>query len=137
MNQRYKATLKNFADCEDGSVTIEAVLWFIMMIGVIGLLVDATMVFQSYSQALRTLQDGNRNYSVGRFESVEENELYIKTELASLSPKVSATSTVSGNIITTVVTLPVTDLGLVGFFNGLDSLNVNISGKHYLETFGT
>lgn len=137
MNMPRIKLLVSFAKSEDGSITIEALLWFIMMIAVIGLLVDATLVFQSYSQALRTLQDGNRNLSVGRFETVGETEAYIKTQLSSLSPNAAATATVSGNIVTTVVTLPVTDLGLVGFFNGLDTVNLKISGKHYLEVFGT
>lgn len=137
MRLRRFSLLKRFANAEDGSISIEAVLWFIMMTGVIGLLIDATMVFQSYSLALRTLQDGNRNLSVGRFETEAETETYIQTELAGLSPNVTATATMNGRIVTTFVTLPVTDLGLVGFFNGLDSVKLNISGKHYLETPGT
>jgi Flp pilus assembly protein TadG len=137
---------KQFYDDQEGSVGIEVILWMIMMLGIVGIIVDASAIFYSHSEVLRTLQDGNRNLSVRRFDSTDEIEQYIETQLARLSSNVVATSSLADisltsslrdRVVTTVVNIPTADLGLLGFFEVLNGAEIKVTAQYYIEDIGS
>lgn len=127
--------LKRFGPCERGSVTIEALMWFIMMVGIIGITIDVAAVFHTQSDVLRTLQDGNRRMSANSLKTTDAVEDYIEAELAYLSSNVVATSTEDtvNNIISTTVSVPARDLQWLGFFSSFNNVTIRVSGQHYIE----
>lgn len=122
---------------EDGAVTLEALFWVVAIVTIFGLVVDASSLFYTQSNVLRTVQDANRNMSIGRFRTAEEAKNYVETTLAPVSPNASATVTVAGNVVTTRVTVPAGDLQLIGILAPLSGIPITVQGRHYIEDYGT
>lgn len=129
--------MKRFARETDGSATVEFVLWFPLVIIVFALLANVTMMFYSQNEVLRAIQDGNRNMSVGRFETTLENESYIEARIAGLLPNARATSTVNSGVVTTIVTYPASDVIFLNAFNNFSSLRLSARADHYIEDWDT
>lgn len=122
---------------EDGAVTIEALFWVVAIVFVFGLVVDASALFYTQSNVLRTVQDANRNMSIGRFRTPEEAKAYVETVLDPVSPNAAATVTVVDNVVTTRVTVPAGDLQLIGILAPLSGIPITVQGRHYIEDYGT
>jgi Flp pilus assembly protein TadG len=122
-----------FLKKEDGTATVEAVIWLPLFFLVLFLMVDAAMIFAGQSQALRVVQDANRNMSIGRFRTAAETEAYIEQQLARLSAGVNAISTVTAGVVTTTVSLPARDLQFSGFFIPFMEGTLSVSADHLIE----
>ncbi|MDA5094983.1 pilus assembly protein [Aliiroseovarius sp. KMU-50] len=118
---------------EDGGVTIEAVLWVPMFVIILAMIADVSLVFFRQSTILRTVQDANRAYSIGRITSEEATAKYVTDSLATLSSTATATTTQSLGIVQTTASVPVSDLTAVGVFNFLSGYNIGVSARHYIE----
>jgi Flp pilus assembly protein TadG len=85
--------IKAFLRRDDGSATIEFVLWLPLVMAILLLIVDSSMLFMSRSHAIRVLQDTNRLYSVGQFtgdttaERLTKAQDYALARLRDLSPR--------------------------------------------------
>jgi Flp pilus assembly protein TadG len=124
---------RNLLHREDGSATVETVLWLPLFFAAFGLMTDAAMVFNGHSRVTRILQDANRNLSVGRFVDEDETETYILAALNALAPNATASTTVTAGVATSVVQVPATDLEILGMFSALNSLTLTITSQQYLE----
>ena len=124
---------KEFRADERGSATVEAVLWLPAFVFLFVMIADVSLVFHRQSQILRVTQDANRAYSVGKLSSNAATEAFIKSALANLSSRVTATTVVTGGIIKSDVRVPVVDLVAVGFFKFLSGYSVSVKAEHFLE----
>lgn len=134
--KRLLAGTPGFRDREDGTATVEAVLWFPIFIAVFGLMVDSAMIFHGQSKVLRIVQDANRNLSIGRFDSDAEVEAYIDAELATIGVTSSQTEAVSDLVagtVTTMVLVPASELQLLGYFSALTNLEIPVTAQHMRE----
>lgn len=129
--------LRRQAAREDGAVTVEALFWVVCIVFIFGLIVDASSLFYTQSNVLRTVQDANRNMSIGRFRTPEEAKAYVETALDPVSPNAVATVTVVANVVTTRVTVPAGDLQLIGILAPLSGVPITVQGRHYIEDYGT
>ena len=120
---------------EDGAATVEAVIWLPVFLLVLFLMVDVALVFVGQSEALRVVQDANRNMSIGRFRTAAETEAYVEARLAGLSAGVEAVSVVNAGIVTTTVTLPARDLQMSGLFTAVINANLSVSADHLIENW--
>ncbi len=118
---------------DDGSATIEAVLWMPFFLAAFTFVVDGTMIFHNHSQILRVVQDANRGLSVGRYDTEAETETEIEARLASVSPNTNATTSISAGVIRTTVTVPAADLDVIGMFAGLAAPTLTLTTQHFLE----
>jgi len=121
---------------EDGTATVEAVLWFPIFIAVFGLMVDAAMIFHGQSKVLRVVQDANRNLSIGRLDTDAEVEAYINAQLAlvGVTPtRTEASSDMTAGIVSTLVVVPATEFQLLGYFSALTNLEVPVTAQHMRE----
>ncbi len=118
---------------EDGSATIEVVLWLPFILAIFTLIVDATVIFHNHSNVLRIVQDANRGLSVGRYESEQEAEDQITNRLAGLSANVTADTDILGGVINTVVTIPASDMDIIGFWAGIRDITLTIRAQHFKE----
>lgn len=116
-----------------GSATIEAVLWLPVFIAIFALMTDAAMIFNGHSRVMRVVQDANRNLSIGRLESEVETEEYIIASLSDLSPNAVADTEIIAGVATTIVTVPATDLEILGMFSSLNAIDLRISSQHLIE----
>jgi Flp pilus assembly protein TadG len=128
---RRKSHRCRFLRREDGSATVEAVIWLPIFFLVLFLMVDVALVFVGQSEALRVVQDANRNMSIGRFRTVAETEAYVEEQLAGLSPGVQAVSVVNAG----TVTMPARDLQMSGFFTAVINANLSVSADHLIENW--
>lgn len=124
---------RGFARKSDGGATVEAVLWLPAFFIIFGLIVDVSMIFNGHSLIMRTIQDGNRNFSVGRLSSTAATEAWVEARLQNLAPHAVATTTEYAGVATTVVVVPATDLEILGMFNVLNNINLTIRSDHFIE----
>ncbi|MBC7144151.1 MAG: hypothetical protein H5U24_01965 [Thioclava marina] len=67
---------------EEGSATIEGLLWLPLFVGLMGITVDVSMVFNAHARIKGVLEDVDRAYSVGRLESTAQVEERVAALLA-------------------------------------------------------
>lgn len=126
--------LKRFAREEDGSQTIEAIIWMPIFVTVLALVINVSLVFFDQSQMLRVVQDANRALSMGMFKSDTDVEKYVLENLAYMSDSIEADATVADGFVTTTVTVPALDLMPVKILGGYFSdTKVTVVAKHLLE----
>ena len=122
-----------FATNESGSLTIEAVLWLPVFFFFFAMLADASMIFNGQSLAMRAVQDENRRMATGLTASTTELESRLLARLAPISPNAAVDSTVADGVVTTLVTMPASDLDVAGLVGSFESVNVSIRTVHLLE----
>ncbi|NNF23598.1 MAG: hypothetical protein HKN63_02155 [Rhodobacteraceae bacterium] len=126
--------LRVFAKREDGAATIEALLWIPLMLFFFSLLADAAMIFTSQAQVLRIVQDGNRKFAIGFYETTNEVEDYVEATIANLTPNATAvTETSVGAIVRTTVTMPASDVIISGLMDSFLDLDVTVTSFHLME----
>jgi len=124
-----------FAYCrdEDGALSIEALFWLVLVVTVMALFVDGTTMLNAQGKILRITQDADRAYSVGFLTSPADIQTYITNRLSGVAPTVTATSSLTGNIITTTVTAPATDFQVFGLFPAFKGLTITVNAVHMNE----
>lgn len=125
--------IRRFVTREDGSSTIEAVLWLPVFVGAFCLMADAAFIFNGQSIAMRTVQDANRNMSIGRLQTTAEVEQEVESNLSPLSPHVQAQSSIVAGSVVTYVTMPSSDLVATGWLNRLMNVDLVIRSEHLIE----
>ncbi|MDJ0630035.1 MAG: TadE/TadG family type IV pilus assembly protein [Rhodobacter sp.] len=127
------AFLRSFGGSEEGSSTVETVLWMPFFVALFSLIVDGTLIFNNHSNVLRVVHDANRALSVGRIDSGAEAETMILAGASHISPNMTVATQVSNGIIYTVAQVPVGDLDMTGIFSGIAASTITINAQHYLE----
>ena len=117
---------------EDGTVSVEAVLWIPFFVFCLTLVADGALIFYGQARALEVTEDANRAFSIGevtREEAVEQ----IEARLSTISPNASAHINTEDGLITTIVTIPTSDLDAVGFVTSLASINMQVVSQMVQE----
>ncbi len=119
---------------EDGSVTVESVLWLPAFLFIFCLIADASMLFHNQARATRIVQDANRFLSIGRLENETETMDFIRNQLAPVTVNAAVATRIVDDMIETVVRIPSGDLDIIGFATALTSIDVEIRGFHLIES---
>lgn len=128
--------LKAFGRREDGTATVEAVLWMPIFIAVFGLMVDSAVIFHGQSKVLRIVQDANRRLSIKSLPSDADVIAYINSELGAMGITPKATNAQSNSttgLVSTSVVVPASELQLLGYFSVLTNLNLTVTAQHMRE----
>jgi hypothetical protein len=134
MIRKLRATINQFHDDDEGSATIESLLWIPMFVFILVLITDVSFILFGKAQALRFVQDGNRALSVGALSSVEETEEFILGNMANFSSSATVdTSIVDGIIISTTLVMPAVDLMVIGTMPIFEDTLISVSANHFLE----
>lgn len=126
--------LTRFARKDDGAATIEAVLWIPFFIMLFLLIADVSMIFHGQSKLLRIAQDANRNMSVGRLTTTTDVVSFVKAQVGTFSSDPQATTTVAAGLITTTVSVPMTDLDLFGVSGIFRGVRMTVRAQHLMES---
>jgi Flp pilus assembly protein TadG len=129
----YTNFLKRFKEDESGTATIESLLWMPIFFYLFILITDVSFIFYGKAEALRIIQDGNRAYSVGKFEDNQDASGYIEGRLRTFAPGATVTTSTAAGIITTVATLAASDLMAVGSIPGFLGIEIEVTAQHYQE----
>lgn len=136
MISMFRKRSSEFSEVEDGTATVEAVLWFPIFILVFFLAFDTAMMFKAETDAIRVVQDANRLASIGRLATTADTEAYIENRLNKLSPNANATTTINAvGVIQTNVEIPASDVGQIGKFKAFRDLILTVSAEHLKEDF--
>ncbi len=130
--------LRRFKKQEEGSATVEAVLWIPMFVALFVLITDASLLFNGQAQMLKIVQDANRAYSTGQFETTDEVEDWVLAQVLSTSANAQVvsvvdTSVVPAGIIETTLNIPAGDLDAVGIIASLADFTMSVGSKQYVE----
>ena len=121
----------------DGAITVEAVLWVPVYLVFFALITDVSMMFHGYSKALQVAQDTNRHASTGYYVSETDLETMAKVNLASFAPSATVKSTLDELAATphviTNISVPSSDLQIIGLFGVFANINIQVSAVHLLE----
>jgi len=134
IDKKFKAFLRQ----ENGSSSIEFVLWVPLVLAILLLIVDASMLFMSRTHAIRVLQDTNRLYSVGQFtgtptERITAAQAYALARLQGLSPSATATTTETNRVVRTRATLETAEIAQIGFLGLMIDTTMVVAAEHRVE----
>lgn len=124
----------DFMQSEEGSYTIESVIWLPIYVFVLALMMNVSMVFFNESQILRVVQDSNRSFSVGRITTLEAVEQYVVDRIAYLDVTATVNSQLVDGIIYTNLSIPATDLMPFAMLHKFfASTNIVVSAQQIVE----
>ncbi len=118
---------------EDGSATVETVLWIPVFAFLLFLMADAAIIFGGEARILRVVQDANRSLSIGRFRTPEETEAFILQQIGGLTANATAETTVTDGLIVSRVILPASDLSATQLIPAFAGLQLSIVAEHLSE----
>lgn len=125
-----------FLKSEDGTATVESLLWFMAFMLVFFLTFDSAMMFKAQTDVVRITQDANRLASIGRLVTAADTEAYVENRLSDRLPNADATTTINSfGVIRTVVEIPTSDVGQIGWFAAFRDLTLTVSAEHLKEDF--
>lgn len=133
-SQRKDSTLHRFLRDEEGSFTVEAVIWMPIFAIILALIFNISMIFFTQSQILRVVQDANRAFSLGRLDSTSATENYISSALSYLGTTITVNTTLDQGIISTVLNAPAVDLMPMSFMRDqFADIAVTVTAQHIVE----
>lgn len=128
------ARLKTFFKDEEGSYTIESLIWFPMFVILLTFIMNISLVFFSESQILRVVQDGNRAFSLGRLDTAEEVETYVNNRLSYLGAQFEIDTVINGGFVSTNISVPASQLMPLNVMtSAFDGVNVAVFAQHIIE----
>ncbi|GGE38520.1 TadE/TadG family type IV pilus assembly protein [Actibacterium pelagium] len=126
-----RRTLKKFWREEDGTASVDGLIWVMFFTTLLVFILDASIMFMNNVEVRRVTQDGSRLYVRGGFDGeadpIAALDLWVENNLSDLSPNVNATSSLNAsNQLSTVVTYPASDTDLTGLVNVLSNFNIEV-----------
>jgi Flp pilus assembly protein TadG len=133
-----RRALRRLLRAEEGSATVEVVLWIPFFLLLLALIADASLLFNRQAQMLRDVQNANRAYSVGRVTTTAAVQDMLIAAYTPMSASVTAVSTldtsvVSSGIIRTTLSVPARDVNSIGIIASLSNFNLAVTAQHYRE----
>lgn len=129
---------KDFVRREDGTATVESVIWLPIFFVILVMIADASLLFNSQARMLRMVQDANRAYSTGQLDQPADVENFLVAQMFPMSEHVRATSVldtsaIPAGVIDTTLTIPARDLVSIGLVTALTNFDMSVNARHYRE----
>ena len=132
--KRLPSFFSRFRHSENGTFTVEAVIWFPIFFILLAIIMNITMVFYTESQIMRVVQDANRAVSLNLLETETDAETFIQEQLAYLDAPLTVDTTITSTLVTTVLTTPATELMPFNFMtSAFSGINVGARAQHIIE----
>lgn len=127
-----RKTLDRFWKEEDGTASVDGILWIIFFTGLLVFILDSSILYMNNTEVRRITQDGSRLYVRGGFDDEADPlaalDLWVESNLSNLSTNLNAVSSLNANNeISTLVTYPADDTDLVsGLFDYFGGFDINV-----------
>lgn len=118
---------------EGGALTVESVLWIPFYIIILSLTVDASAMMHGSAKAMRIAQDVNRHASTGYYVTEDDLEAMTVAALAHFTPNAKVDAVIGDTAVSTTITIPSSDLEVIGFFGNFTDFDVSFATIHLLE----
>ena len=117
---------RSFRRAEDGSATIEIILWVPLVFALITLVVDVTQIMHAQTRLFTLARDASRQVALGGLTEAEA-ETALNDHFAGTDGSVAEVATDNG-IVTTSLSVPAGSVGLLTSFVGADfAVRANVS----------
>lgn len=126
--EKTKDRIVAFARGESGS-TIAAVMWLPIFIFVLGLVVDTATIFAGEARVLQVVQDANRALATGRISTTSDAQTMILSGISTLAPNATVSTQISYGLITSTVSVPLSDIAATGIVAVFDGTNLKVVGQ--------
>ena len=126
--------LRRFQRSEDGSFTLEMVIWMPIFAILLAIIMNLSMVFFYESQMLRIAQDATRAYSLGKFTEAEA-EAFIQQRLSFIEATIDIdTQLIGTNIVQTVISTNAAELMPFSLMSGpFEGVPIGVSTQYIVE----
>lgn len=125
--------LGRYGSDNEGSVTVESVLWVPVYLLFFGLIADVSLMFHAQAKAMRIAYDGNRQASFGLLNSESAVEDMVLARVQAFSSRATVDTVFGADSITTTLTMPASDLIAIGTFASILDLDVTVTSVHKRE----
>lgn len=125
--------LNRFRRCDDGSFSIEGVLWVPLFVVTLAAIIDLSLVFHHRADLAHTVHQINRAVAVGQFETAEDAQAYLTERLNRYGPDASGVVSVGRDEVETRVTVPASEVSSMGSIPLFAELDLNLRYTHLLE----
>lgn len=124
---------RKFQKSEDGSFTLEAVIWMPIFAILLAITMNLSMVFYYESQMLRVAQDATRAFSLGRMTEAEA-ETYVAERLAFIGADIDINTQQVGFVAQTIVSTNARELMPFELMSGpFDGVPIGVSTQYIIE----
>ncbi len=118
---------------EDGSVTVEAVLWVPFFLIFMTFIADVALILNGQAKAQRIVQDANRSYSLGFFDDTTEVEDFIEAQLTNIAANATAETQEVDGVVRTAVSMSSIDMISVGLVSRITNVDLSFASFHSME----
>ncbi|MDE3026768.1 MAG: hypothetical protein KGH84_00030 [Paracoccaceae bacterium] len=123
----------HFFRSERGAVTVDAVIWIPVFAFILLFVAEVSLAFTGETAITQVIEDADRLYARGYFQTAADTETFIRSRLPKLSPSMTVSITESNKIIETVVTVPLLSITGLNAIQQLSGITVTISGEQLSE----
>ena len=129
------AFAKRLARDEQGTITVEAVLWIPLFFFILMLITDASMAFFSKGEAIRTVQMGNWAFARNPDATVAGTQDWIEQQFAAYAPNAEAITTTDSEhgTVSTTLQYPAGDVVPFNTLGVLGNWKIAVRARQHLE----
>ncbi|MDD9921745.1 MAG: pilus assembly protein [Boseongicola sp.] len=124
---------KTFCKQEQGTISVEAVLWLPLYLVFFAMIVDVSNMMHSRSVAMRIIEDANRHAVTGYLTNQEEVFSQIAVNMQSVSDSPSVDVTWTDDDIATVVSYPASDAQIIGLISMFTNIDLTVTSYNRFE----
>lgn len=132
-NVSLKSSLSRFFKQEDGTISVEGVLWVPFYMVLFALIVDVSNMMHSRSVSMRILQDANRHAVTGYLVEQAEVASQITAQMQTVSDAPDVQVVWNDDDIVSVVSYPAKDAQIIGIISMFSDLELTVHSYHRFE----
>lgn len=114
-------------------MAFEAVLCVPVFAFLLWLVTETAMIFGGQTRLLHVVQDANRLFASGYLATPADAEEFIRNRLPVWSPTMTVSTTETGKIIRTIVTIPVSTLTGIDLIRQFSGVSVTVASEQMSE----
>jgi len=128
-----KKLLHSYRTSEEGSATIETLIWIPVFIWVLVMIINASLVLYQKNLTFRIVQDANRILSTGYMQTSAETQSYIANRIATFAPAATVLTAIDNGVVTSDVSYQVANLFMPHVVEDMLNITINVSAQHFME----
>lgn len=128
-----KSLFSRFMKQEDGTISVEGVLWLPFYMVLFALIVDVSNMMHSRSVSMRILQDANRHAVTGYLVAQDEVRSQIAAQMQTVTDTPDVQVVWNNDDIVSVVSYPAKDAQIIGLISMFSDLELTVHSYHRFE----